>query len=89
MKFTELPWVLISAELVRCNICKKVAKLSTITLEEFILEHAEHKAPPTHYPVGDMVSVVTKALGFTKRCGGCEQRKFDLNHAIRRLGPIK
>lgn len=84
MGFSELPWVLIGTGQVQCNICKKIAKLDTITLEEFIREHAEHKAPPTHYPVGDVVAKVTKALGVTKKCSGCEQRRYNWNHLIKK-----
>jgi len=81
---TELPWVLVGTGQVKCNICKKIVKLDSMTLEEFIREHAEHKAPATHIPVGDAIAKVAKAVGFKKPCGGCEKRRYKLNRLIKK-----
>lgn len=80
----ELPWVLIGTGMVKCNVCKAIVKLDKITLEEFIRDHAEHKASPDHVPLGDAVAKVTKAIGFKKPCGGCERRKYRLNRLIKK-----
>lgn len=80
----ELPWVLIGTGQVRCNVCKKVVRLDSMTLEEFIREHAKHEAPSTHIPVGDMVAKVAKAVGFKKPCSPCEQRRYKLNRLIKK-----
>jgi hypothetical protein len=84
MNFTEIPWITKSNTYIHCNICKRSAKLNTTTIEEFTKEHAEHKAPPTHYPVGDMVAKVTKMMGFIEKCSSCETRRYEWNNLIKR-----
>jgi hypothetical protein len=79
-----LPWVLVGTGQVKCNICKAVVKLDTMTLEEFIRLHATHEAPQTHYPIGDVVAKAAKAIGFKKPCSSCEKRRYKLNRIVKR-----
>lgn len=82
--YKDYPWILISTDKVQCNVCKAIVSLDKITLQEFIIEHSEHKAPPTHLPIGDAVARVTKAVGIRKRCTSCEQRRHRWNKLIKR-----
>jgi hypothetical protein len=79
-RHAQYPWILIGPNHALCEVCQVTCSKSN--LKHFINAHRGHQAPGTHYPIGDAVARIAKALGARKPCAGCEKRRYQWNRLV-------
>lgn len=67
----------------RCDVCGTMGGGPTPQADAFAAGHREHRAPSTHYGLGDLVARATKAVGI-EPCTPCEARRRAMNGWFRR-----